>query len=340
MNALLEQAQANTEELPEGGGEFETFLHPEGPTFARFVGYCEVGVRDQKPWKGQAKKPAPEVRFTFELNGPKSIRTITPEGEEPYQVPTLIRVKIAKKGGDRSSYTKLLRKMAYGRSITNFGLLLNEGFLITIVHGEGQDRDGNKKTYHNMRDADGNFTIGAPNMTDPLSGETKAFAIPEAVTTLSYFTWDNPTKEQWDSIYIDGERTVKDNEGNETVESKNWLQRDIATEAKNFQGSPLEALLNGMADLTMPTEDPNETGLSKDEETDMATAAVAALAAKAEASLAADAAALAALTAKAAEAETVNKPVDVEKPAVNEPVDEAAKALAAAQAIFDQLSGK
>ena len=300
MNALLDQAKANTSDDTVGGGDFEIFLHPEGPTFARFVGYCEVGQRPQKPWQGQEKKPASEARFTFELNGPKSMRTIEIEGEEPKQVPTLIRIKLAKKGGDRAGYVKLLRKMAYGRDgITNYGQLLNEPYIINIHHGKGKDRDGNEKTYHNMRDAEGNFTIGAPMIADPLSGEVKKFDVPEAATTLSYFTWDNPTKEQWASIFIDGERTVKDKEGNEVVETKNWLQRDIVTEALNFQGSPLEAMLNGMSDLTLPTEEPVPNMVPDAEEQKVAAEKLAA-----------------------------------------EPISEdaAAKALAAAQAIFDQLS--
>jgi len=328
MNALLDQAKQHTADETVGGGDYEVFLHPEGPTLGRFVGYVEVGLRPQKPYQGQDKKPCAEARFTFELNGPKSMREITPEGEEPYKVPTLIRLKLKKLGGDRSSYVKLMRKMAYGRDIVNFTQMLDEPFLIAIMHGKGKDRDGNEKTYHNMRDAEGTFLIGAPTRVDPLTNETTMFAVPESVTPHSLLLWDNPTKEQWASIFIDGERTVKDKDGTERTETKNWLQRDIVSDAMNFGGSPIEAMLNGMQDLTMPTEDPMTVATEAKEDASETTAD-----AIAEASLAADTAALDALTAKIAKAA-------LEAPEEKAPdtADDAAKALAAAQAIFDKLS--
>lgn len=351
MNALVDQAKTHTEDQTTGGGDYEDFLHPEGVTFARFVGYVEVGVREQKPWKGQPKKPCGEARFTFECNGPRSMRTIEIDGEEQ-TVPYLLRIKIAKKGGTKAGYVKLMRKMSYGREgIVNFGQMFDEPFMINIVHGKGKDRDGNDKTYANMRDADGNFTIGAAMTTDPLSNEVKRFDVPASVTDLSYFTWDHPTTEQWQSIFIDGERTVKDKEGNEVVESKNWLQRDIVTNASNFQGSPLEALLNGMQDLTMPSEDPGAgmvpdaeemkmaaEKLEQEQAASMASKAIAAVAAEVlapNASAPVDKATSPDTTASAATAVTVEseKPTDASTPTV----DAKAKAIADAQAIIDKL---
>ena len=59
--------------------------------------------------------------------------------------------------------------------------------------------------------------------------------------------WDTPTKEQWDSVFIDGEynKTV---DGVTTTVSKNFIQ-GIAMQASNFTGSALESLVIGTDDL-------------------------------------------------------------------------------------------
>ena len=52
---------------------------------------------------------------------------------------------------------------------------------------------------------------------------------------IKLFLWNNPTKETWDSLYIEG---TKDD-----GKSKNWIQEDMY-KAVDFPGSALDIMLN------------------------------------------------------------------------------------------------
>ena len=94
---------------------------------------------------------------------------------------------------------------------------------------------------------DGVWAIGAPITTDPITNEVKVLDVPAATQDIQLLLWDSPTKEQWDSVFIDGEynKTV---DGVTTTVSKNFIQ-GIAMQASNFQGSALEALVIGTDSL-------------------------------------------------------------------------------------------
>jgi hypothetical protein len=256
-NPLLEQVKAaaaaaalkdQTKE-PESGGGFE--IPEAGRCFMRFVSYIEIGKRPQKPFQGKPKPDAHEVRLGFELVGKKHAREIEVDGEKKTVYPMQF-IKVAVKAGDRAAFTKLLNKMTYGRAgITHMALMLGEGFIGTIVHNEGTDKAGNKKMYANMKDKDGNWLIGAPMVledpNDPECSTFKPVAVPAATQSEQLLLWDSPTKEQWDSIFIDGTREVKDEQGKTTTVSKNWIQEDIVNKARDFEGSALNALLLELA---------------------------------------------------------------------------------------------
>jgi hypothetical protein len=131
---------------------------------------------------------------------------------------------------------------------------LGEGFLIDIVHNEVEAQgDKPKRTFANMKDADGNFLIGAPMyQTDPLDDTTlQPIPVPAPTSPIKLLLWNAPSTEQWASIFVDGTRTVKNEKGEEREVSKNWLQEDIVQNAVNFEGSPLQSLLGGVADLNL-----------------------------------------------------------------------------------------
>ena len=132
--------------------------------------------------------------------------------------------------------------MTYGRSgITHMALMLGEAFLVKVVHnvvGEGKDQ----KTYANLKD-DSGWTISAPVKADPVTGESEPLPVPQPTKPLQLLLWDSPTYEQWESIFIDGERTTKDDKGVETTKSNNWLQNDIKDNASDFEGSALHIML-------------------------------------------------------------------------------------------------
>lgn len=236
-------------------GGYERVVEPEGRALARLVSYVEIGKRPQKPYLGKAKPDAFEVRLGFELVGAKRTRTITvDEVEQSFQ--PVIHTKTTIKGGDKAGFTKLLNKMAYSRDINHMALMLGEGFIITIKHGHSEvDKDGkptkNSKTYANIKDSEGNWLIAAPlvlvDPNDPECNEYKPVAVPPATTPLQLLLWDAPTKEQWDSIFIDGTTQRKNDKGETVTVSKNWIQEDIVKNAKDFEGSALQALMLEMA---------------------------------------------------------------------------------------------
>lgn len=263
INALVAQAKAAAEQLEDqtevnAGGDFEYETPPEGMTPARFVGYVELGKRGQRPYQGKDKPDADEVRLYFELNGTKHQRKVVVDGVEKTFTNT-IQVKVAKKLSDKAAFYKLFKKMLYGRdSITHMAQMLGEGFLIRVVHNT-VEKDGKKNVYANMRDDDGNWLIQSPMMENPLTNETTPVPVPDVSQSIKLLLWDAPSKEQWDSIFIDGTRTVKDAKGVETEVSRNWIQEDIVKNAKNFEGSALEAMIGGIGDLDMAPETPAES---------------------------------------------------------------------------------
>jgi hypothetical protein len=276
MNALVAQAKSSTAALENqtearGGGDFEHEVPPAGFTPARFIGYIELGKRKQRPYQGKEKPDAEEVRLEFELNGPKHQRKVVVDGVEQ-TFTNRIAIKITKKITDRGSFFKLMTKMLYGReSITHMAQLLGEGFLIQIRHEEGE-KDGKKRIYASMRDTDGNFMIGAPVVVDPLSNESRPVPVPEPTQAVKLLLWHAPTMEQWNSLFIDGSRTFKDEKGVERTVSKNWLQEDIVQNALNYEGSALQALLGGVGSLDL---DPTPSATASEPATTVATAAAA-----------------------------------------------------------------
>lgn len=246
MNNLMKQAQAAVKsekvvDQTKDTGGFDYEPPAAGPAMARLVSYVELGKRKQKPYQGKEKPDCYEARLVFELFGKKYAKEVEVGGTTKTVFPT-IAIKIQIKSGDRANFTKLLKAMTYGRSgITHMALMLGEAFLVKVVHnvvGEGKDQ----KTYANLKD-DGGWTISAPVKADPVTGESEPLPVPQPTKPLQLLLWDSPTFEQWDSIFIDGERTVKDDKGVETTKSNNWLQDDIKDNASDFEGSALHIML-------------------------------------------------------------------------------------------------
>lgn len=254
MNALLQQAQAAQTDQTATPVAFAYEPPAAGKAMARFVGYIEVGKRKQRDYMGEPRSPEPSVLLCFELNGKKHMKEYK-EGEG--LKPTLLYETLTLKLGDKASFKKLFNKMRGSREdVKNMAQLLNEPFLLTIEHNVVKGKDGEKdRTYANIKDKDGSWLVGPPVIEDPMSGEVTVLPVPEAQTPLRLLLWDNPTKEQWASLFVDGERTVKDKDGNESTVSNNVLQKRIVKEAVDFDGSALQDLLVGLGDLTLEDSD-------------------------------------------------------------------------------------
>lgn len=225
-----------------------------GETGARLVEYIELGTHERKAYQGKAKAPSPKVRLTFELLAKKHLKEVEIDGVKKMIAPR-ISVEWDKIINDKSKFYKLLVRLQAAvpakATKTHMAAFLNEPIKLKIVHtevGEGAD----KKTYANI-DFD---SIGEAVRLDE-EGEQVALTVPPATGQLRLFLFDKPNKATWDSLFIDGERDVKDKDGKETKVSKNFIQIKI-TKAINFAGSPLETLLiaGGMPDLTVEAEVP------------------------------------------------------------------------------------
>lgn len=277
-NALLEQVkQANSggklADQSADTGSYEYTPPAEGPTAARLVGYIEIGKRKQPDYQGKPKPDANEAILYFELLSKKHAKEVG-EGEDKKIVYPIIREKVQIKSGERANFVKLLKKMSYGRDIPHMAMMLGEAFLLRIVHNKSKD---GSKTYANIRTKEDGYLVGAPMYNankDPLGDEDmKPLPVPEPTVPLKLLLWNDPTKEQWDSIFIDGTRTVKAEDGTESEVSRNWMQEDIIENATDFEGSALHALLleqggmvlDGGENAAQDAADEPEKGVSSSE---------------------------------------------------------------------------
>lgn len=254
-----------------------------GVTVGRFVEYIELGKHPSPDYNGKKKPDTDKVRLTFELLAPKNIKEYEHEGEKRQRAEK-ITMSVSKLLGEKASFKKLFNAMVYGRADKkHMAQMLGEAFILTIVHNVA-DKDGKKVTYANLNEKGGDYKIGAPFTTDPISQVTTPVPVPAALTPVKLFLFDRPTKGTWDSLFIEGTRTVKTGDKEEEV-SKNWLQEKIMS-AKNYEGSALQSMLGGIAGLPSTEEEASGevgevTDIAEDDEEDkVLAAAVAAAAAK------------------------------------------------------------
>jgi hypothetical protein len=224
--------------------EYENTIPPAGKTLARFIGYVEVGKRKDM-YEGKEKGTVLRAKLFFELLGKAHMKDV--DGK---QQGTLFTQDVAVKTGEKAGFRKLFMKMRAGdESITHMAKLLNRGFIIEITHTNGKG-DKADVTYANMT-RDGEWLIYPPIFENPATGEVTKLPVPDATIPMRLLLWSNPSKAQWDSIFIDGTYTRKNKDGTEEEVSKNWLQNLIVRDALDFEGSPLQDLLIGLGALTL-----------------------------------------------------------------------------------------
>lgn len=210
---------------------------PAGMAMARLIEYVELGPQPQS-FNGQPKPDCEEVRVAFELFGGNGKYSYTNADGET--VNDVISWRGAKRLNPKSQFFKMMKKMVYGRDgITHMAQMLGEAFLLEVKH-RTSEKDGKETVYANIF-VDSECNILAPVQNDVLTGETKALPVPEPTRQFRCFIWKSPTPECWDSIFIDGSRTVKDGD-KEVEKSNNWMQ-EMLLSSPAFAGSALEAML-------------------------------------------------------------------------------------------------
>ena len=208
-----------------GGGR----LLPEGYAFGRLVEYIEFGNQPQE-FQGQAKDPALEFTLGFALTG----QGYQNDDGTPYVVRTY---NTALSRNEKARAFKLFKALNWKGTAKSFAQLLGETFLVKI-----------KQVPKSKTDPKIVSRIDLDGFLPPLDPVTRQpYPIAEAPDDMyRLFLWSRPTKEAWDSLFIEGEYEGK---------SKNRIQEQILA-ALDFQGSPLQQLLMASGVTALPTEAP------------------------------------------------------------------------------------
>ncbi|NUX98766.1 hypothetical protein [Paraburkholderia youngii] len=238
--AAAAETEHDMNEAQSGGGDYAP--PAAGKAGLRFVAYIEIG-KQEGTFKG-AVKVSDKAFLVFELHGPKW--PLNDNGE-----PQRITVELNKSLNEKAGFYKLFKTMNYEGKAKIMAQLLGNDYIGTVVHRTYKGRDGKDRTIAELYDKTaGAYTVEAPFVEDMDTGETRRRNVPPAITPVKVFLWNSPSKEMWDSIFIDGEYPERKNDKGEVTapaKSKNKFQLAIRA-AKNFKGSPIEALLDGIDD--------------------------------------------------------------------------------------------
>lgn len=227
------QAAGNVSDMNEtttggGGGR----LLPAGKAIAVLTGYIESGLQPRE-FNGKPKPPTREMRLIFTIVGGRG-KNVDGEVEDYVQeegnYPTIGTFFISVTNNEKSKAVKWFQRMrqnCYGDGgEVSFAQFLGKAFLLPITHTAGK-KDGKDVVYVNIDPA----TVDKPE--DPMTMQPYAIpAVPDDAYKL--LLWDAPTKEQWDSLFIE---TPEDAE-----KSRNYLQEHLMT-SLDFGTSKLAALL-------------------------------------------------------------------------------------------------
>ena len=225
----VEESGVDLNEAVKGGSGGR--LLPVGYAFGRLVEYIELGNQPQE-FAGKAKDPALEFTLGFALTG------TAPNGETyhlPDGTPAVVRTyNTAMSRDDRSRAFKLFKALNWKGTAKGYAQLIGEPILVKIVHVPKSKTDPAIVS-----------RIDLAGFLPPLDPVTQSpYPIPAAPDDLyRMFLWNMPTKEAWDSLYIDGEFEGK---------SRNRIQETVLA-ALDFQGSALQTLLGGTATLALPS---------------------------------------------------------------------------------------
>ena len=214
---------------------------------ARFIEYVELGLQPQRAYMNEPKKPAQEVSLVFELLSPDNIHEVDISGEKR-MIADKIFITMTKKLAGRAKFFKLMTAMRYGRdSVKHMKNMLGEAFILNITHNTSKKDP--TKIYANVGTKD-DVGVRGPFEVNLRTRKSKKVDIPKPLSKLKIFLMNYPTKESWDSLFIDG---TYENKQKEEV-SKNFIQNKILA-ALDFEGSALQNLLAGTDDLPELEED-------------------------------------------------------------------------------------
>jgi hypothetical protein len=222
--AAAKATAPNMTEAQKGGG---TYVPPAaGIVRCRFIAYYELGNHTQKV-TGKPDQKKDMARLVFELSGPGH----EPKPSDKGPIPERLSIDVPYSLNEKAHFFKLFSVMNWEHKATHIAELLGGEYLAEVIHVAS--KSDATKVYASLKGPNG-YTIKAPQYVDPLTATTVRVPVDPAITPLSIFLWNNPSKAMWDSIYIDGEY--------EEGKSKNVIQEKIMA-ANNFIGSPIHQII-------------------------------------------------------------------------------------------------
>lgn len=234
----LKNEGPNLQEVKAGGGDYTP--PAEGKGGIRFVGYIEIGTHAGS-YQGKPNKRAYAI-FQFELHGKKWPYLETDNGP----VASKVEFRIAISQSKKAAYYKLFQRMRDGRdNITHFAEMLGEAFVGTVVHDVAPAKDDMPERIFVRLQNDDGYTIFPPFVDVPdEDGEVvrKKLKVADVLNGERLLLWNFADKEQWDSIFIDGEY--------EDGGSRNKWQLKVQ-EALDFEDSSIAALA-AKGKITLP----------------------------------------------------------------------------------------
>ena len=244
------------------GGSFERELPVEGIGFCRLREYIELGIHTHG--KGAHAKDRPLARFVFELTHGNHQIKFEKDGKEQLTAHTM-SVTVPISDNESADYIKIFNLLNWQGTYTHPMEALDMPMMCKINHSKSED---GKQTYANLwtgTPKDKSWQILPPvieaDLTVPGSvAKNIEAAIPGLCggeESIKVFLWLHADQDQWDTLFIEGTKTIKGKDGAaDKEESKNWLQAKIRG-AKNFAGSPMEQILAaGGEDMgNLPTSD-------------------------------------------------------------------------------------
>lgn len=215
LNALSSLVNATVAEqgidqsVTQSGGNFADVLLPRGSYFGRFMEYIELGKKIPMHMGKPTGKPAVmNVRLGFIVYTPDgSIKRINPF---PMSVSSF----------EKAKFKQVFDKMNYDGTLKHMAQRLGQAFMFEVEQYTSKaGKTSNTIDFLSLR------TL--PRFNPETGAELVLPALDE--NQLRLFLWNNPTKETWDSLYI---------------EKSNFLQEDIL-KAVDYEGSPLQQLIEG-----------------------------------------------------------------------------------------------
>lgn len=200
---------------------------------ARFVGYFELGMREEE-FEGK-KRDREKVDLVFELSGPNHEPTV----QGGRTIPVRITAQETLDMSYGSSFYELFDAMdrACGGGATHIAEMLGKPFVVEVFHR--RSRDG-KRVYANLHGPDG-YNVKGTALRDPVKGKPVIVDVAPAITDVKAFIWGIATAADWHGIHIPGEYPEQRGADGALIKparSKNVIQEKIAA-AKNWASHSL-----------------------------------------------------------------------------------------------------